>query len=832
MPRVILKPIAGRFHGFLFTAAVFAQFFLIFILKVNYSITQQAYDPHNETAYYWSESAFQYRYAKLIGEGKEVPSIDIDAQFPEGVATSGELTLLMERTTGTVFRLVNAVYPIPFRDFVVYFTSFISSLSIFVFYFAALQISDSRPFSVLMTVVYAFNPASWTRFIANYVYEGFAMPWLFLGFASLLAAINGKDKARKSTLGYSILAGASICIGLLSWHFARFYLLVLVTAIVIHYFIVFEDIRASAVVSEVAQIIGGCCFLVGVLSPMLLQNAFVTSPPMLMLYILALTQCARMRYGLSRSKCLMLYTAGVISVASAIIISRLSDASSYGHVYSIFIYKIINFLQKPTDPGLLPMDARLLWVNPFNSPALAHIVYLFFPLAIVPVMVLAIKSATLHRTQPAADSTPGDSREIVVTLVALAFLALYLLAERLLGLAIFFLALFSLQVMVKHVRSRPVLLVFMLIMGIGETAKAFLGDSKYNFLYAFAQKLPLPNAVPFGEFSHKKSLLDWISSNTQPGDRFLSGIGVAPQILTYANRPIILQPKFESSGMRAKYGEFLAALYGDERNFYDFCAKYKADYFVYESSFVIDFTNEGARYMADALTLYSSTAAFRFHFTPESLKRFRLVYQDSDFRVFRVGKDAGRNSFIPYKDAVYSRDEIPSLNSSNIVGPSSTRQLWAKLVSRIQHLRESDSFYAQGKLDSARNSLNGALALFPLDAETWMRASQLDLELKRYEQALAGAIRAAKLNPNLLNPQKYLAATYLQADRLDWAEPPLKRMTELQPLDPVAYNNLGVIYFKRGRYRESKVYFEKACRLDPQDSDYAQNCRAIRNIVP
>lgn len=819
-------------RNLLCATAVCVQFLTIFFLKVNYSKTQQAYDSHDETAYYWSESAFQYRYAKLVGEGKAIPEVDVEAQAPEGVAPYRELTLFMEQATGRAYRFVNSFRSIPFREFVIYFVSFTSSLSILVFFFAALQISGSPLYATLMTAVYAFNPASWSRFIANYVYEGFAMPWLFLGFTALLMILNGKAAARKAVIGYSVLAGATICIGLLSWHFARFYLIVLVAALVVNYFIVFDDSQAAATAGETARIIAACCFAAGVLSPMLRQNGFVASPPMLMLYVLALTQAARARYGYSRTDCLVGYAAAVVSIAAAINYSRLSESPAYGHVYSVFIYKLANLLQKPPNPAQLPMEARLLWVAPFNSPALAHVVYLFFPLAIVPVGILAFQSAHPERAPAERSPAPTDSRAIVTALVAVAFMALYLLVERLLGLVIFFLALYSLHVMVKHIRSRAITLAFLAILGIGESAKAFLADSRYNLLYAFTQKLPLPNAVPFGEFSHKKSLLEWVASHTLPGDLFLSGIGIAPQILTYANRPIILQPKFESSGMRTKYVEFLLALYGDEDRFFEFCRKYGAKYFIYESSFVIDHTDEGARYMADALTLYPSTAAFRFHFAPESLKRFHLVYQDSDYRIFRVGAAPPASTFVPYEDPVYSRAEIPALAASGIIGPNSTQQLWTKLLTRIQYLKKSDSLIAQGDLNSARTALNQVLALLPMDAETWMKAAELDLQLKRYESALAGAKRAAELNPNMLNPQKYLAATYLQTDRMDLALLPLKRMTELQPRDPVAYNNLGVIYFKRRDYRESKKYFETACRLNPEDADYAQNCRAIRSILP
>lgn len=818
----------GRNHlrtSSLFGTIVFIQFLLISSLKIYYSKTQQPYNPHDETAYYWSESAFQYRYAKMAGEGREIPEIDRDAQFPEGVATYRELTLGMERTTGLVYRLVNSIHPITFNDYLIYFYAIFSSLSVLAFYFAAFQFCRSPLFACLMTAAYTFNPSSWIRLIGNYEYEGFALPWIFLSFALFLAALRAEaSRSARKAAGYSIFAGISLCVSLLSWHFSRFYLIVFVAAICIDYFVIFNDDAATGALMRVTSTVTLCCILAGVFFPLLRLNAFLMSLPMSALYVLALAHIVKSRMGLTRLHWLLTCFGGGILSMAAVRLSGLTDSSAYGHVYDLFIYKIRFLFHKPMDPQFLPMDARMLWISPFNTPTLGRIFYYYFPLAApASIWIIAVARARkAHVILPDGDHTRG----ILAILMALAFAALYLFVERLLGMAVFFGALAILLAITNNVRSRPLALALLLCLSISEIAKATLGNTPLNLFYGVAHRLSWPAETPFGEFSHKLSLIKWIEARTRPKDRFLSGMGIAPLILTYADRAVIIQPKFESSTMRAKYAEFLGALFNNEDRFFAFCKKYGADYFVYESRFVLDGTAEGERYTANALVLPTSSAAFQFHFSPATLRNFSLVYQDADYRVFRIGKKAPAGTFIPASDPVYSRDEI-SLATSKSLGPDGTTQLLDKLSKRMEYIKQAEKFTAEGHLDAAAGDFEKILVILPTDADIWLDLARLDLRLKRDKRALAEAKRSADLNPNLLDSQSIVAGISLQLGKPSIAEPALKRIIELAPLDPVAYNNLGVIYFQRHAYPESLRYFEKAYRLRPTDPDYAGNFKAV-----
>ena len=78
----------------------------------------------------------------------------------------------------------------------------------------------------------------------------------------------------------------------------------------------------------------------------------------------------------------------------------------------------------------------------------------------------------------------------------------------------------------------------------------------------------------------------------------------------------------------------IEALYADDEDaFYRLCRDFQSDYFVYQANLLLDNTSSSSRYMANRLTLPTTSPAFLFHFRPEALRHFTLVYQDSFYRV-------------------------------------------------------------------------------------------------------------------------------------------------------------------------------------------------------
>src|SRR5437899_602187 len=136
-------------------------------IKVRLSSQRPNFD--HETGYFREESALQYRYAKMVARGEALPEVDRDAQFPEGIRTGRELTLLMERAAGWSYRLLpEAVRPPDFLWFTLVWTSLISSLSILALYALALRLSGSRVAALAVAAVYGVSWVSSCNTIGSF----------------------------------------------------------------------------------------------------------------------------------------------------------------------------------------------------------------------------------------------------------------------------------------------------------------------------------------------------------------------------------------------------------------------------------------------------------------------------------------------------------------------------------------------------------------------------------------------------------------------------------------------------------------------------------------
>ena len=160
-------------------------------LRVRLSTFTPRYDQQDETGYFRTESAYQYRYARMIAEGRGMPEIDREAQFPEGVRPTRELTPLMEYATGWAYRILKAIAEPPdFRWFVMLWVAAFSSLAIPAFYFLARRQSDSRALALAASAAYGLSWAAQSNMVATYVFESFALPLMLASLACLCSALD------------------------------------------------------------------------------------------------------------------------------------------------------------------------------------------------------------------------------------------------------------------------------------------------------------------------------------------------------------------------------------------------------------------------------------------------------------------------------------------------------------------------------------------------------------------------------------------------------------------------------------------------------------------
>jgi tetratricopeptide (TPR) repeat protein len=138
------------------------------------------------------------------------------------------------------------------------------------------------------------------------------------------------------------------------------------------------------------------------------------------------------------------------------------------------------------------------------------------------------------------------------------------------------------------------------------------------------------------------------------------------------------------------------------------------------------------------------------------------------------------------------------------------------------HARIGRILSQQGRTEEAIAELMTAIELRP---RYWHHHSTLGVFYflsGRYERAITAFEEAAELQPDNSRPLQQLGAAYHAAGDEERALASYRRAVALGP-DARAYNNMGVILYFRGRFREAAEAFEQADRLEPGVPQRASN---------
>ncbi len=608
------------------TAALFSAY-----LKIGLSQAMPTFDARDDTACFHVEGALQYRYAKLLAAGQDIPDVDVKAQYPEGLRVGRDVSLIMERATAWTFWLLGGTSVREFHRFVVAWVAGFSSLSVLALFALGLALGAPPGLSLACAAAYAVAWAQVSPMAATYGLQTFALPLLFWTVAALAFALRedspGADAAAAG-------AAAALALALASWHFSRFFLLTLWPALSFAAWRARQDDGARRrLLRAVLWLLAGAA-AAGLASGVLRQTDFLLSPEMWAGAALA----AWLAFG-PRGLAF-----GALAAAAAAAWSRGAESAAYGHVWGLLWDKLRLGLVKPEDPRLLSQDARLLWTGPFNSPDAGFLFFSLFPLAL-----LALPRLWPSRQPEAPEDAAGDLCDALL-LIELASTALVL---RLTDVLVFFLAAAPLRRRASRWRPRAVLALAAAVAAC-EGLKTVAPQSRLNPFMRVAAALTPPDRQPGYSGQNERRLLAWLSRDGG-GRPVLADFGLSASILAYTPSPVLLQPKFESGPLREKTAAYLHALYSGEDDFDAYCRRYGAKLFVYSAADLLDQTRDGPRYMAAAPPLRDSTAAVLFHFHPEALRHFRLVYENADYRVYEEGEPGIAPKAVPpiYDPAQY-----------------------------------------------------------------------------------------------------------------------------------------------------------------------------------
>lgn len=688
-------------------AAVAAVTLSAAYLKVRLGVNNPRYDPVDDTAYFRAESAFQYRYAKLLAEGGRVPDLDTDAQYPEGVRPRRELTLWMERATAWTYRLWPVQPSGGFHRFVLLWVAWVSSLSIPAFYLLGRRLTPSPVLAAAATAAYGLSWASLSHVIGTYGFSAFALPLIFAGLAAFASSLDA-DERRPRLL--AVLAGAALAGALASWHFTRFFLASFFLAGFWAAWRRRGDPAQMAALRRSLAVVVAALAAAGLGVACLRESKFLLSPTMFL-------GCVLLAYLRYPKRKLLIIAAGTVLVGSAVL--RPADADGFNHVYGLLFEKLRRGLAKPADPALLGTDARLLWNGAFDSPDPGLLLFSLLPLGLL--VLPRLWDLLRGRANEAPASAADDLWDALAGLYAVGAL----LVARLLPIFAFFLGLWAL----RGARSRRALwvLVLFVLVALLEAHKAFAPASRANLFMALSSRFAQPARGPAASTEDERDVIAWLRREGR-GRPVLAGYGVSASFLAYARVPTLLNPKFESARVRRKTSAYLKALFGGEEDLFRFCRENGAGLLIHGADAILDETPDGPLYAAGLRRLRSDTAAVVLQFHPEGLRHFRLVYQNRDFRVFEVGVPPSREP--PY-EPVYDLGQYQPHTA-----PDGTLSLDAAGVNERIRAARGAIFLArvlarQGLLAPSLAAYQNAFAAWPPDSDLLDEARRLGLAVER-----------------------------------------------------------------------------------------------------
>jgi hypothetical protein len=148
-------------------------------LKTAKIFANPTWDAQDEVGQFWSECAFQYRFAKFfathpVSEWGQLQH-DRRVQYPDTIDDWAEFTVAMEAPVGVVYRWLNP--SMPFHVFVVWYACLVSSLSLFAVFFLARALWRSDGAGLFASALYATLYPSYGRTVKNlFLREDFAIP--------------------------------------------------------------------------------------------------------------------------------------------------------------------------------------------------------------------------------------------------------------------------------------------------------------------------------------------------------------------------------------------------------------------------------------------------------------------------------------------------------------------------------------------------------------------------------------------------------------------------------------------------------------------------------
>jgi tetratricopeptide (TPR) repeat protein len=737
---------------------------------------------------YYSDAALRFHYAEMYSQGKKIPVIDKQVLYPEGLRVRTLIHLTMDWVIGNSYRLL---FPkIPFTDYVKYFVSIFSSLSVLLVFLLGTAIWQRKASGLIAAIFYTIGIASFWRITGNYLREEFTLPFIFTALYLFSRGFQNSSKIWRKKL-FLLLSGVSFAIALISWHLSQFFFTVFVIFLML-YFILNNGSPKIQIIKNIWLFLIPI-LLVGLIWEPISTKYFIFSFPVIMtVWIWLISTITQEKYRNTALKKTIL-TLAIIPFYLVIIRLFPKYFAEYGHVFKTIIAKIIHFGIKPDNPAALSFDARSIWMGPFASPGPFSIIFSM----LVPFILAVIGwFSSLNRNF----FKRFDYQRLFLSYFIIAFTILYLLVIRLEVFLFFFVAIAiggNLNLFLQRKKAWRLLLVILLCGFVIESYKTLNYGKLFERYYLRLSKEWGTKPTAYG--SDWENLTNWIKENTKPDQAILADVDISAMLLTYVGRPIIIEPIYENVITRIRAKECLTAFYQSETDFLKLIDKYQVNYVVYQQDFLLDNSKESNRYLTDNMKVKKSSVVYLMQFQPESLYNFALKHQTNTFRVYKILAEnepkppSSKFPYSPYFDlSLFNQDP-----KNEFFDDAQTAKIENSIFEALNQYNNATQLMQKNDYQNSIKHFESVTKIFPDFERTYYYLGLCYQKLNYNQQAIFYFDKAINSFPNDLDA--YIAkATILDAqNNLPVAAATIISAIKINPTRTDLFSNIGYFYIKR-----------------------------------
>ena len=139
--------------------------------------------------------------------------------------------------------------------------------------------------------------------------------------------------------------------------------------------------------------------------------------------------------------------------------------------------------------------------------------------------------------------------------------------------------------------------------------------------------------------------------------------------------------------------------------------------------------------------------------------------------------------------------------------------------------------FLQGDLKGATRAWSRVAELAPDKPDGPLNRARAEIQEGRLADASASLAQAEKIRPGWGKTAFFRAIVARDEGRIDDAERDLKAVLAKFPLDRVAWNSLGGVYWLGGRFREAAEAYGKTLAIDPEDLNAHYNLMRVYRAV-